>query len=165
MSVDVTYSAQLTVRETLTDNVPAALAANRLVTHNQFNKTSTINSGSSPAATLVASFEQALVAGVATIDLAALVGTNDIAVVGTGLRVQAIRFVCKAANTAVVSITDGAANGYDGFGTDFFVELPASGNFLIETQGGGAVIGGANKDLDLASTDVDAIVEITILLG
>lgn len=165
MSVSVTYTAALTIRETLTDNVPAAVETKRLVTHDQFNKTSTIDSGTSPAGTLSATFEQALTAGTATIDLTALVGTNDIAVDGTGLRVQAIRLVCKTANTSPVSIGEGAANGYDGFGSSFLLGLPADGNFLIETQGGGAVIGGANKTLDLASSDVDAIVEISILLG
>ena len=106
-----------------------------------------------------------MTAGTATIDLEALVGTNDIAVVGTGLRVQALRFVNKAANTAKVSIADGAANGYDGFGTGFFLELEPGGNALIETFDSGTNIGAANSDLDLASTDVDAIVEVSILLG
>lgn len=165
MTVSATYSAILSIRETLTDNVPAASAANRLVTHTQFNKTSTIDGDSTPEATLVASFETTLAAGVATIDLTALVGTNDIAVDGTGLRVQAMRIVAKTANTAFVSITDGAANGYDGFGTGYFQAFNAVANALIETQDGGTDISGTNKNLDLASTDADAIVEVSILLG
>lgn len=165
MTVSATYSAILSIRETLTDNVPAASAANRLVVHNQFNKTSTIDGDTTPEVTLVASFEVALTAGTATIDLEALVGTNDIAVVGTGLRVQALRFVNKAANSAPVSIADGAVDGYDGLGTGFFLELPPDGNALIETQDGGTDIDSGNANLDLASTDVDAIVEVTILLG
>lgn len=167
MSVDVTYTAFLSIRETLsaTDNVAkSASATNRLVTHTLFNKSSTINASSSPAATLAATFEETLVDGAATIDLTDLIGTNDIAVDGSGLRVQALRFINKSTSDAVISIGEGESNGYDGFGSGFYLELPPNGNILVETQDGGTDISGTNKTLDLIGM-YDDVAQISILLG
>lgn len=159
MSVVVTYTSALTILETLTDNVPAAIASKRVVTHDQYNTTETV----SPA-TLSATFEVALSGGTATIDLTALVGTNDIAVDGSGLKVQSLKFINKTGNAAVMSIGEGAANGYDGFGSLFFIELPVDGEVTVLGKDGGADISGTNKTLDLAGSGIE-VAEISIVLG
>ena len=46
MSIVVTYNAVCTIAETLETNVPAAVSANRVVKHNQFDTAKTLNATS-----------------------------------------------------------------------------------------------------------------------
>lgn len=165
MSVTATVLHTLTVVEELETGVPAASAANSRITHNEYNLGVTLNSGSTPPATKVAAFEIQLGTGTATIDLEALSGTNGATVVGTALRVQVAKFRAHADNTAFVSIAEGAANGYDGFGAGFKISLEAGFEAQFYLGDAGADIGAANSDLDLASTDQDAIMECELVLG
>lgn len=165
MSISVTYGAILTVAETLAAaQVPDAAETKRLVTHALWNTSKVLGAGTSPPATLTAGFVKALAAGVATIDLTALVGTNGIAVDGTGLRVQALRVLNPATNANPITIGKGAANGYDGFGAAFSLALPPGAEALILTNDAGGDIAGGNKNLDLAGTLIQAL-DVLILLG
>ena len=162
MSVTLSYSSKISVSETLETNVPAA--TDKGVTHTGYDTTATLNATSTPAATKFAAFEKALSTGTATIDLTALVGTNGAAVDGSGLRVQAIKFRNKSTNANVLTLAKGSANGYDGLGASFSITLPPGGEVLVRTKAGGAVIGGTNKNLDLAGTGAQ-VAEIAIVMG
>ena len=164
MSVSVAYQAKATATEALETNIPATPTGSRSVVHSAWDTTKTLNSGSTPPATKVAAFQKALAAGVATIDLSALTGTNGSTVVGTGLRVQVLRVRNPAANGNPISIAKGAANGYDGFGATFFLELVPGAEALIFGNDAGGDIGGANKNLDLAGTLIQAL-DVEIVLG
>ncbi|KKK95666.1 hypothetical protein LCGC14_2670530, partial [marine sediment metagenome] len=98
MAVEVTYAANCTVVEELTGNTDSLSAADKEVTHSQFNTSDTLNAGSTPPATKVAAFVQALTAGTATIDLTALIGTNGATVDGSGLKVQVLKMKNLGAN-------------------------------------------------------------------
>jgi len=164
MSVTVTYLAKVTAVETLETNVPAAAAANRKVTHSLFDTSKTLDGSSTPPATLVAAFEKALAAGVATIDLRALVGTNNVPVDGNGLRVQVLRIRAKSTNANPITIAKGASNGYDGFGAGFSLTLAPGAEQQLFTNDGGGDISGTNKTLDLTGTLTQAL-EVEIILG
>ncbi len=156
--------AKLTVTETLSTNVPAASAPD--IIHSAFNIARTNQTSSStPPVTKIAAFEQALAAGAATIDLTSLTGTNGAAVTGEGLRVQYMLLVPKSTNTGVITISKGAANGYDGFGADFSIELPAgAGGALLINDDNGSDIAAGNKTLDLAGTLVESL-QVVIVMG
>ena len=161
MSVSLTYISNLTAAETLTTGVPAASATKAVVTHDAWNTTATTVTlaAETPAiaTTKIAAFEQALAAGAATIDLEALSGTNGATVVGTGLRIQAMKVRGKSTNDDPVSITIGAANGYDGFGAAFKVTLEPGAEMMILAKDAGADISATNSDLDCAGTGVEII--------
>lgn len=163
MSVQVTSQATLTVVETL----PAPLsgtAANTQVTHNIYNQNDTLNSGSTPPATKVATFEKAMIAGAASIDLTALVGTNGGAVSGSGLKLQRYLLVNPIANANPITIVGGASNGYLLFGTAGSVILNP-GDFLY----GGAKdtlpdIDATHKTIDISGTGTQAL-QCTLVMG
>lgn len=115
MSVTVTYAATCTVAETLPNNTGSAPAANRIVTHTDYNESATLNAASTPPATTTANFLLTLSAGAATIDLRALTGTNGAAVDLNGLKVQVVRIKNLGANSMVVKA--GASNGHTGIFT------------------------------------------------
>lgn len=161
MAVIVTYRSDCSVIETLTGNIDS-LGTDKEVTHNAFNETKTLNSGSTPPATKVAAFIQALDAGAATIDLTALIGTNSAPVDGTGLKVQVLKFKNLGANT--ISLTPGAVDGYDIFGSDFKVTLSQNQEVLLYGNDSTPDVGGTDKTLDLAGTTTQTC-EIMIILG
>ena len=161
-SIAVTYKVQTTVVETLGTNVPAASV--KEVTHTLFNTTKTLNGASTPPVTLHAAFEKALSGGAATIDLTALVGTNNLAVDGTGLRVQVLRVRNPATNANPITIGKGASNGYAGLGASFSLALAAGAEAVILGNDAGSDIGSGNKTLDLAGTGSQAL-QVEIVLG
>ena len=104
-----------------------------------------------------AGFTKAMSGGAATIDLENLTGSNGIAVVGTGLRVQEAVFYNPATNGNPITISFGAANPYDGFGADFSATLAPGAACHLRTADAGSDISGANSDLDLAGTTTQAL--------
>jgi len=147
----VNYQLMLTARETLGLNVPAA--SKPTVVHDAFNTQGTMQVGAIPPAAAFAAFQQALVAGAGTIDLTNLLGTNDMAVNGTGLAVQAVRFQVPAANLHPLVIQPGGSNPYNLFGAVFKIELFPGADFVWVNAGGNAVlpaIGGTAKLLAIS---------------
>jgi hypothetical protein len=164
MSVTVAYQAKVAVTETLESNVPATPTGSRSVVHSAWDSTKSLNAGSTPPATKVAAFQKALAAGVATIDLTALTGTNGATIAGTGLRVQVLRVRNPAANGNPISIAKGAENGYDGLGADFSHTLVPGAEATFFLNDAGSDVGGSNKNLDLAGTGSQAL-DVEIVLG
>jgi len=111
-----------------------------------------------------------LSSGTATIDLTALTRGNGgaTAVNMSGLKVQIFKFENVSTNTAAITITDGASNGYNIFGD-------ASGQV---TLGIGCVlqvvcptaeylpdVAAGAKDIDLSSSDQDATINVMLAAG
>ena len=166
-SSSLTYSVTATLIEVL----PAAQApgaaseAARTVTQAGFNAAQRVlKSDTSPPVTCGALFQQALAAGVATIDLTALDGFNDKVINGTGLRVQLLRVKNPATNANPITVAKGASNGYDGFGSAFSVTLQPGAEVTFLTNDAGSDIGSANKTLDLTGTGTQAL-DVEIIMG
>jgi hypothetical protein len=164
MSVSVAYQAKVAVTETLEANVPATPTGSRSVVHSAWDSTKTLKNDSTPPATKVAAFEQALTGGAATIDLTALSGTNGAAVVGTGLRVQVLRVRAPATNGNPITIAKGASNGYDGLGASFSHTLVPGGEATFFLNDAGGDIGAGNKTLDLVGTG-SQVLQVEAVLG
>ncbi len=164
MAVTLEYQTNITVKETLTTNVPDAATNGAIITHSGFNKTSTLTASTTPPVSKHAAFQQALTAGVATIDLTALVGTNGAAVDGTGLKVQAFKFANPSTNANAITVVFGAATGYLLGGTAWKWTL--SPGQEIEGYGNSATptISALLKNIDLAGTASQAL-NVEIVMG
>ena len=109
-----------------------------------------------------------LTAGAATLDLTSLASGNLAAKDFTGLKVQFIKIRNRSANTAAVTIVDGATNGYNIFGdASGSVTIPAGMTLMLgaDTTEGLQDVAAADKTIDFSSSDADATVDIQIIAG
>lgn len=160
MSVNVNYTSNLTVRETLETNVPAASDAQ--VVHSGYDTTAPLNATSTPTATKHAAFSKALSAGAATIDLTALTGTGGVTVDGTALKVVAAKFKNPSANN--IQICFGASNAYL-FGTNAaWKHTLCPGDEILLKFHNNPLIDATHKNIDLAGTLVQTL-DCEIVLG
>jgi len=167
MSVALTYRTILTALETLTAGVPDVVAAAAQITHDQFNASYTLNSGTTIPITQVSSQALALIAGSATIDLTNLPGTNGAVINGTGLQVRAIK-LSNAVGNAAMTIAQGAANPYLLWGSGFQLILPAPtvnpSEIVSFFDSAAPVIGSGAKTLLITGTGTQ-VLNVQILLG
>jgi len=163
MSVELTYGTQLTVKETLETNVPGATSANRIVTHSVMNKSANLAAGSTPPVTKVAVCQKALAAGVGTLDLTALVGTNGAVVDFSTLKVQAVKFSNPATNAAI-TVTFGAANPYLLGGAAWKFILEPGMELVVYGNDKTPDVDGTHKNIDLAGTLVQAL-DVVLVAG
>jgi len=156
------YATQLTVTEILAGNVEGL--SDKTVKHTGYNRAEKLDADSTVPVTLVATFSIPLIAGAATIDLNALVGTNDLAIDGEGLKIQAIKMSNPVGNN-VITATFGATFPYNLAGAAWSVALLPGQEFVffgndatpdIET--------GVASDIDLAGTLIEEL-EVQIVMG
>jgi hypothetical protein len=150
MSVRFTLSATPIARELLTVGVDGASRPE--LTYSEFKKEISLDNATTPPVSKVVGRTLALSSGAATVDLTTITGANGATVNSTGSRVQAIYLENVAANSNTIAVTQGASNGYDGFGPDFKVTLNPGAMLLIYSADGGTDIGASNRTLDLAGT-------------
>lgn len=163
MSVSAEYIANVTVRETIETNVPAAASNGAIVLHSGFNKTATLTAASSIPATKVASFQKALSSGTATIDLTSLTGTNGATVVGTGLKVQLAKFANPSTNANSIGLTFGASNPYNLLGAAFQFTLLPGQEITIYGNEAAPDVGSGAKTIDMVGTGAQALNCIIVL--
>ena len=155
MTVQLSYVSQMTAVESLDTN--SGFDSDKSVTHSLLNTSKTLNGTSSPAATQVGVSSLALAGGAGTLDLTALIGTNGAAVNGTGLRVQAAKFVNPATNANPITVSKSVSSGYDGFGASFSLTLSPGAEMTVLTADAGSDIGSGNKNLTLGGTGAQAL--------
>lgn len=158
MSVNVTYSFEMTVKETLETGVPAA--ENPVVNHAGYNESGTLKATSTPPATKHAQFPLTLSGGAATINLAALTGTNGATVDGTGLRVQMLRIKNLGANN--MTFSEGASNGIALVGLPIVVA--PSGIVQVYLNDAAPDIASGDRTIDVSGTGAQTA-EISIVMG
>lgn len=162
MSVAVAYKAEVTVTETLAD--PYLDNADKTLKHSGLNTSLTLNANSVAPATKVASFQQALTAGAATIDLRALSGSNGGTVDGNGLKVQVVKLRNLAANANAITIEPGASNGFNLFGAAFSITLAPGQEITAYLKDQTPDVDATHKTLDLTGTGTQ-ILEVIVVMG
>jgi len=163
MPVSTTLTMAMPTVETLPADVPGANA--QQITHNALDIVNKVlNSGSTPAITLIAVFQAVLSGGALTLDLTSLTGTNGATVNGNGLKVQAIRIQAPATNANPITVVGGASNGYLCFGTAGKITMWSGSELLFFPNAGTPTIGGSTKTIDLAGTGVQ-VLNFEILMG
>lgn len=164
MSVEVAYNFRLDGDETV--EFDQDLYPNPSVAHTRAYA-GTWTSITTPKAEEIWSDQIQLSAGAYTIDLTALVrGAERPDLDATGLAITAIKVVSADANTDDITIVSGASNGYDFMNADASgrVTLSPGDALVLRTNGNGAV-GAADAEIDLSSSDTDAVFDIIIMFG
>ncbi len=160
MSVQVNAQLICTVNEQ--GSVVDAPSGFNTVIHRTFNSALALNANSSPPASQVAAFTQALVGGVSTIDLTNLIGTFG-TVNGTGLRVQVIK-IKNSSTSNTMTFKFGGSNPYNLLGASWQIILPAGGEAEFFLNNGAPVVGSGAKNIDMSGTGTDSA-QIIIVLG
>lgn len=119
-TIAAAVEAKLTGTQTFTGEQVSS--GNNDVAINGLDLEATYNASSSPPITTVGHGTITLAAGVGSIDLTAFSGTNGNES-ASGLKVQFIKFVAPSSNANVITIAEGASNGYALLGASFTFEL------------------------------------------
>lgn len=162
MAVSAIITAAITATETVSDTFVSS--SDNTLTYTGLNSSSTINSGTTVPATKHATYEVTLSSGTATIDLTALTGAAGATVTGSGLKVQAVIFKNKATNANVISIADGASNGYQLFGNGWLIELPVGAFVMGSLNDAAPDIGGSAKTIDVVGTGAQ-VLQVQFVMG
>lgn len=163
MSVTADWALKVNVVETLSTDIDAAPSPN--INHTGFSTRGTFTASSDVPVTVVSADGIALVTGGHTIDLSALPGTNGATVNGNGLKVQLFKF--KNTGSAVMTLTEGAANGYRLMGTAAGWEIAvfAGQEILLNlNELAPNVVTDTDDEIDIAGTAVETF-EVMIVLG
>lgn len=163
-AVAATINMSAKIRETLGTGVPASTDSEATITHSAYKTEASLNATSSVPATKAVSFLQALTDGAATIDLTALVGVNGAAVTGDGLKVQYFYAEASASNANAITISEGAAEGYELLGASFTFALLAGQSIAIYGNEATPAISGALNQIDLAGTGTQSV-KVQIIMG
>lgn len=169
MPLQATYRGELTIVEPVTvTGLPAASGGATIdVTHNGFNTNVAFTTATAPDIELVAVYEKALAAGTGSIDLVTHTGSNGAVKDFTGKSVRAFKFKAKDTNAGPITLTEGAANGYELLGNAWKVELKPGaevmGVFPLVAQQA-PVVGAAAKVIDLTGTGTD-VVQVELIAG
>lgn len=162
MSVNVNLVMNVTARETLTTDVPAA--NNPTIIHSGFDETVPLNANTTPPVTLMCAMAIALVAGSAAIDLTNLVGTNGAPVNGTGLQVRAFKIIAPSGNGSNISVAPSVSNGYNLFGSSSGLEVMAPGSSMMKRPQTLPAVASGAKNITLTGTGTDSL-EIMFFFG
>lgn len=162
MSVDSTIRLAIKDVETLAVNTGSAVAARRVVTHDQFDETHALTSATTPPVTKCAHFVQALDGGGERVDLAALVGANGATVNGTDLKVQALHVKNLGANT--LTLTVDATNPYLLAGAGWSIILAQNQEFMFYGNDATPDIASDAKEIVLTGTGAQTS-EWSVVMG
>jgi hypothetical protein len=156
------------VSEITTSEVPATALSPAVASvasplkHTAFNTALNLTPTSTPGVTVPAYFVKALSGGTGTIDLTA-VTHNGAAVDFTGLKVKALKFKNKTGN-AVMTIGEGASNGYEALGNAWTIKLLAGQEATFYLADSAPAVGGSAKTIDLVGTGTQEL-EVTVIGG
>ncbi len=159
-TISAAYESKITVTETFSE----AIATDNTATFAALNQTGTLTASSTVPATKHATFDFPMTAGSATINLAALTGVNsDEVVVGTGLKVQALKFTNKPTNANAITIAEGAANGYALMGA-FTITLQVGQSVLFLGNDAAPDVAAGDRLLDITGTG-SQVLQVHVVLG
>lgn len=165
MSVTATLDMGLKAVETVSASLD--LASNPNITHELAVGRLTLNANSTPVVSAAWSDTVALSTGAATIDLTSLSrGAVLSALDLSGLKIQAIILQAKSTNTDTISVVPGASNGFNIFGgADGKIYLAAGAACLFYVPEDWSDVAAADAEIDLASNDADAEIDVVLLAG
>lgn len=152
MSISNAWVMQMNVTETLDTNVDAATVP--VVTHDGFSSSGVGNETNAVPETDVVADTYSLSGGALTVDLTALVGTNNLAKDATGKKIQHIRILNKAGNAAMTFV-QGAADDYELLGATFSFTLLAGQEAMFNLNEAAPDVGATDKTIDVSGTDTD----------
>ena len=157
MAVALTYTSNVTAQETISTMAGAASDAHRMVTHDGYDQTKFLNATSTPPVSDVASGEQAMTAGAATLNLASIAGGRGATKDFTGLKIQTAKLRNKSTNAAVITISEGASNGYALLGASWTIKLLPGQEITIYGNDATPDVAAADRTIDIAGTGTEIL--------
>lgn len=164
MSVALTLQGVIKVVEELAaSGAPAAAAANRRITHDQFNASHSLTAATTPPVTQAAAFTHTCNGSAQQIDLTALTGSNGATVSGSGLKIQAI-MIKHATGTHATTIVPGT-NAYNLLGAAFSVILmPGQWLLFFGNDATPDVADGSADNIQVTGTTGETL-QILVVMG
>lgn len=157
-------NASIEVIETLSKtNLEGSTSSNKELI-SKISKALNLSSGSTPDAELIYEGTEALTAGSATIDLLTLSDSEGNTIATTGKKVRVIFIAPTSTNTAAITLTEGASNGYELGGDGWTFALTDEQWALIYLGTDAPDIGAAAKDIDMSGTGTESV-KLIILFG
>ncbi len=151
-SVNLSLALSAVKQVAVTDPTQTSPSINQNI--NATTVPTTMNANSTPDATESWSRQLALVAGVLSLDLTALVQDGVSNLNATGKKLRAIGFYLPADNAGNMQIGTGASNGYSAIGVLGPFPKGAGGVIYLPTA---IAVDGTHKILDLAGSGTDKI--------
>ncbi len=166
MSVTATVRFGMSTTEILDINVDGSTSPS--IIHDAFDKSFALDAagtGSTGPITDVYADTIALIAGAHTLDLTAIPQSGGGTLDATGLKVQAIRFENLSTNTNLMTIDDGASNGYNILGAALgHVTIHPGAIFQMYFHDKLDNIAAADAEIDFGGTGTESF-NLTILVG
>lgn len=161
MSIRATIVGQITCLETLTTGVDAA--SSPTITHSAFNFSHSVEATTTITGTKISADTQALTAGAYTLDLTACALTGGTTQTLTGLKIRGYMFRAPTTNTGLITITEGASNGYT-IGTNWKETLAPGQRVVKWLDDEAPAIGASDKTLDVTGTGTETF-DYLIIVG
>jgi hypothetical protein len=161
-TISVAFAAELTTTVTFS----GADDGNNTILVNHMDSSGTYTAASTVPVTKLASFNQALSGGAATIDLSALPGLSaDETVNFSGLKVQFAKFRNKSTNANNITLVKGGSNGWCPISTtSWTVTLGPGQEVTLALAESSADVGSGAKEIDLTGTAAQ-ILECFLVAG
>lgn len=161
-TISLLYASTLTVTNTLTGDYIAS--GDNTFSVNGMNETGTLTASTGVPVTKQSSGQITMSGGAGELNLAALLGaTADETVVGTGLKVQAIKFRNKSTNANTITVAEGASNGYALLGA-FTMTLQPGQSVTILGNDATPDVASGDRIIDITGTG-SQILEYQVVLG
>lgn len=165
MAVSAKYRFQLEVTEGLSLGVPNTTDPN--LVHKFQDSVATLTASSTPPVTKVVTEQVTLTAGEANLDLTALSGPLGTSVDFSGLKLQLIKIMAAAANTAAVTMDPATANPYlfNPTTANPKIGLAAGEMAMFYHNESLADVSSTSKGIKFSSSDADAILDVLLVAG
>lgn len=153
----MSLAVQLTTRVSVVHTLEGELIDpdNDSVTANQLTEDLALTSSTTPPVTKHGGGELTMSTGTGSIDLTAVPGlTSEETVVGTGLKLQALKLRNKSTNANIITVAKGASNGYglDASATDWDVTLSPGQEVTFYLDDAAPDIASGARILDVTGT-------------
>ncbi len=167
MADTISAAYNLSLKVTDTPDFSLDLGSGGTLTHQITGGAGTLTASSAVPATKAWSDQVQLSSGTLTLDLTALSRGSVLSAVDfSGLKVQIIKLKAPTTNTADITVDVGAANGYELFlGASSQLDLGPGDSVLFKRTDNLADVAAGDKDIDLSSSDVDALLDIILVAG
>ncbi len=165
MTIRVNFDSKLTTVETFTGDYVSP--GDATMTTSGLNESDSFTASTSVPVTKYAAFQQAMTAGTATINLAALPGVTAEEVVNlTGLKVQILKLRSLATNGNKITVAKGGSSGYGlcASGDTWSIVLSPGQSVLFFLDEAAPDVAGGARTIDLTGT-LAQVLEVHVVAG
>lgn len=165
--MSTTISAAYNIGFAVTETFSEASSADNTILVNGLVESGTLTASSTVPATKHTYYTLTMSGGTGSIDLSSLPGSNsDETVVGTGLKVQLIKFKAPVTNANIITVASGVSNGYgfDASGTAWTHTLSPGQSMCCSLIDLSQDVASGDRIIDVTGTGSQTL-EVHVVLG